>query len=114
MTGTRVEVDTRELEAGLAQLMRGVDRGIGPVARGTAQSVAGRLRPMVPVRTGRLRATVTVTATSTEAAVHYGGRLPYAGYIDGRTGATARATEGAPRTFYASMYGLGAMEVRRL
>jgi hypothetical protein len=69
-SGTRVEVDTRELEAGLSQLVRGVDSGIGPVTNRTAQSVAGRLRPMIPVRTGRLRATVQVTATSRTAEVH--------------------------------------------
>jgi hypothetical protein len=111
---SRVEVDTRELDAGLRQLVTGVSRGIGPVAGRTAQQVAGRVRALVPVRTGRLRRTVTSEQVGPTATVHYGGGLPYAHYIDGRTGATTRGTEGAGRTFYAGCWALGATEVGRL
>jgi hypothetical protein len=112
--GTRVEVDTRALEAGLRQLVTGVARGTGPVAGKTANAVAGRVRALVPVRTGRLRNTVTAEQVGPTATVRYGGGLPYAGYIDGRTHATTRGTEGAGATFYAACYALAAVEVHRL
>lgn len=110
----RVEVDTRELEAGIRQLGRGLDAAGPRVASSTASSVASRLRGMVPVRTGRLRNTVTVSRLDAGAAVRYGGGLPYAGYIDGRTGATERATQGAPAAFHTAMTAAAATEVRKL
>jgi hypothetical protein len=113
-SGPRVEVDTRKLDAGLRQLTRGVDRGIGPVAGRNANTVADRLRPLVPVRTGRLRNTVRAERRGDTGLVHYGGTLPYAGYIDGRTDATARALDGAPESFHDDMRALGAREVGRL
>lgn len=110
----RVEVDTRDLDAGCKQLTRGIDRGIGPVAGRNARAVADRLRPLVPVRTGRLRNTVKAEQRGDTGIVHYGGSLPYAGYIDGRTDATAQALERAPESFYDDMRALGAREVGRL
>jgi Bacteriophage HK97-gp10, putative tail-component len=109
-----VELDTRELDAGLAQLLRGIDGGLEPAAARSANSVAARLRARVPVRSGRLRATVRAETSGDGATVHYGGGLPYAGYIDGRTGATDDALDGAARTFYGAMHELAAREVHRL
>jgi hypothetical protein len=109
-----VEFDTSDLDKGLRQLTRGVDRGIGPAAQRSANAVAKQLRPLIPVRTGRLRRTVTVTKDGDSATVHYGGTLPYARYIDGRTGATEQATQNAPDDFYREMHELGAKEVQRL
>ena len=110
----RVEVDTRDLDAGCKQLTRGIERGMGPVAGRTARQVAQKLRPLVPVRTGRLRNTVMAEQSGNVGTVHYGGRLPYAGYIDGRTGATVQALEGAPDDFYGAMRTLGAEQIGRL
>lgn len=110
----RVEVDTSELEAGIRQLARGLDDAGPRVGGATAATVASRLRGMVPVRTGRLRATVATSRLVDGAAVHYGGGLPYAGYIDGRTHATDRALSGAPLMFRTAMAAAGAVEVRRL
>lgn len=114
MTGARVEIDTRELVAGMRQLGAGLDRGISPTAGQTANAVADRLRRLVPVRTGALRNSVSTERIPDGAQVHYGGRLPYAGYIDGRTGCTTSALEGADREFYDAMQTLGAREVKRL
>ena len=110
----RVEVDTSDLERGIRQLAVGLDAA-GPRAGMTsASSVASRLRANIPSRTGRLRGTVTTSPVPAGAAVHYGGGVPYAGYIDRRTSATERALQGAEPTFSAAMYAAAAAEVRKL
>jgi hypothetical protein len=115
MTGEgRVEVDTSDLERGVRQLAAGLG-GTGRTV-GTAQAsvVAGTLRSLIPRRTGRLVTTVTVQSVTDGAEVHYGGGLPYAAYIDHRTGATDTATAGAEASFAAAMYAAGAVQVNRL
>jgi hypothetical protein len=109
-----VELDTRELEAGVSQLVAGIRRKVTPAAAGTANTVAGRLRSALPRRTGRLQSSVSVTALHDGAEVHYGAGVPYASYIDGRTGATDSALLGCQATFLGVMRTVAASEVRRL
>lgn len=109
-----VELDTRELERAVRSLTRGLDARTGPAASATASEVAGRIRSATPVRTGRLRSTISVTSTREGASVHYGGSLPYADYIDGRTNAVADGIAGAPDSFAGRMHALAASEVARL
>lgn len=110
----RVEVDTKELVRGVRQLADGLERAVVPTAASTADGVARRLRPLVPVRTGALRSTVGTSTTGDGAEVHYGGDLPYARYIDRRTNATTTALAGADRDFADAMTGAAEREVRKL
>jgi hypothetical protein len=109
-----VELDTAAFDAGVKRLLVGIDRGVGPAAERTARAVAEQLRNLTPARTGRLRATVTVTGDADGASVHYGGDLPYAGYIDRRTDATATATQGADRRWLDAATRVAADQVGRL
>jgi hypothetical protein len=112
MTDASIEVDTSALERGIAQIARGCQAGTVPAAVATASRVAGRLRDSLPVRTGALRATVAVSTEQAGASVSYGGSLPYATYIDRRTGATSSATSTAEAEWYAAALLIAEREVR--
>jgi len=110
----RVELDTRKFEAGVRQMMKGIERGIGPAAEETAQTVANRLTVLVPVDTGALRDSVSAGPIKGGAAVYYGGDLSYAGIIAARTGCTEEALEGSDEMFHEAQHDLAAREVRQL
>lgn len=114
MSGREVEFDTTDLERGARSLVRGVESRTGPVASRTAQEVASRIRSGVPVRTGRLRATVSVSTERAGSSVHYGGGLPYANYIERRAHAVEDGISGADEQFERAMTALAALEVSRL
>jgi hypothetical protein len=112
---SRVEVDTSDLERGVRQLAAGLERQTAPVATGEATVVAGRIRNKTPTLTGRLRSTIRTSSTLNGAAVHYGGNLPYANYIDKRTDATDAATSpAAAAEFLTAMRTMAANEIRKL
>jgi hypothetical protein len=112
MTG-RVEVDTSRLVRAVAGIGRGIGRNGPAAARATATAVASELRAGVPFRTGRLRGSVTVVRNADGAAVSYGAGVPYAAYIDSRTGAVSSAVSGSGRTFTRACEQVAATEVRR-
>jgi hypothetical protein len=94
-----VQIDTRKLDRGLANLTAGLTRST--TARDQADETANALRTEIPVRSGRLRSTVTVSFDGRAAAVNYGGSLPYANYINHRTRAVDTATRNAETAFVA-------------
>lgn len=110
----RVELDTRKLEAGVKQMMKGIERNLGPAAEKVAGEVADRLRSIVPVDTGALRSSVRSARIKGGAAVHYGGSLSYADIIAARTGCTEEALEGSDEMFHEAQHDVAAREVRRL
>jgi hypothetical protein len=109
-----VELDTRALEAGMRELARRLDAAAEPAAMRQAQQTASRLRDLVPKRSGRLAATVSSSAVNDGAQVHYGGSLPYASYIDGRTDCVARCQVGAETAFAGLMTAAAATAIRSL
>ena len=109
-----VEIDTSKLEAGIRALSDSIGRAIEPAALETATRIAADLRSMVPRRSGALANTVLATAEPGGAAVHYGGSLPYASYIDSRTGATEQATANAADTFHAACTAVAETAIRKL
>jgi Bacteriophage HK97-gp10, putative tail-component len=111
---SRVEVDTSRLTRGMRQLAAGLDRTGPRVALTQAARTAGQLRSNLPVRTGRLRASVRTTSIPDGATVSYGAGVPYAHYIEGRTHAAEHAVSGADAQFYAAMFTAARNEVRRL
>jgi hypothetical protein len=114
MTDARVELDTRALEAGLGQLLRGINLDKGQVCFQAANIVAARLRDVVPVRTGRLISTIRVSKIPFGAQTHYGGNLRYDDYIDRRVGATDKATQGVTALFMGMATAMTARQVNRL
>jgi hypothetical protein len=114
MIGSRVEIDTSDLEAGMRQLASRLQVVTPTVATGTAQRVAGELRTALPKRTGRLAASVQVARSPVGAAVSYGTGVPYANYIGNRTGAPDNAVAGSAVAFAAAMYAAGKRETSRL
>lgn len=114
MNGSRVEVDTSALEAGIRDLAVKL-AATGPTVGGAqAGAIVANLRQMTPARSGRLRATIYADRSPVGASVHYGGDLPYASYIDGRTHASERATAGAAEKFVAAMYAAAYAIVRAI
>jgi Bacteriophage HK97-gp10, putative tail-component len=109
-----VEVDTTALERGARQLAAGLERASARVGSSHAAQVASTVRARVPVRSGRLRSTVVAAPTTNGGTVSYGGGLPYANYIEHRTGAVAGALAGAPQAFGAALTVAAAAEVNRL
>jgi hypothetical protein len=114
VTGSRVEVDTSGLERALRGFAGDLERAAPAAGMTQAVAVADRLRVRIPVRTGRLRRSVAVVRHPDGGAVSYGAGLPYARYIDRRTGATAAATAGAGRDFHAECENVAAHEARKL
>jgi hypothetical protein len=114
MTGAGVEIDTTDLVRGMRQLGNGLERQSKTVGMEQARRTASDVKANTPVRTGRLRATITVVAVSDGGAVTYGGGLPYADYIEGRTHAGEDAVDGADTTFHAAMEHAAEREVSRL
>lgn len=109
-----VEIDTRELIAAVHRLAGALDAGGKSGAQTEAERTAAAIARNVPRRTGRLAATVATVAERDGYAVTYGGGLPYAGYIENRTGAVADATADADRSFVAAMVTLAETEARKL
>jgi hypothetical protein len=109
-----VEVDTSRLVAGMRQLAAGLTRAGPRVGLAQASDTARAIRVAVPVRSGALRATVRSSPESDGAAVHYGGSLPYADYIEGREHMVEDATDGAEHDFHRRMESAAETEVRKL
>jgi hypothetical protein len=103
VSGNRVEVDYSDVQRAIPKLLAAIDGGARKGEAATAQRVATDLRSAIPKRTGRLARTIAVTSDGDGAAVHYGGALPYANYIDHRTGAVDQAVSGSDAAFGAAM-----------
>jgi Bacteriophage HK97-gp10, putative tail-component len=114
VTDISVDVDMSALTSGVRQLADGLERAGPRVAASHAQATAAAIRARVPVRSGRLAATVQTSAELHGATVHYGGGLPYARYIENRTQAVADGTAGTEARFADAMERAGAEEVRKL
>jgi hypothetical protein len=110
MDSVSVEYDTSDLDRALRALASGLDRAVTRAETDQATRTAGEIRAETPRRTGRLAATIRGGAGQ----VFYGGGLPYAGYIEGRTHAVAHATRGAPDAFYRACAQAAVNEVRRI
>jgi hypothetical protein len=109
-----VEVDTSKMDRDLARLSTALDTGGRRTARAQAERTADQIRVNVPRRTGRLAGTVTVSSEGDGYAVHYGGSLPYADYIEHRSGAVADGTADADTDFRRALEALTVSEVGRL
>lgn len=109
-----VELDTSSLERGMRQLSAGLARAGSRVGMNQARDTAARIRDGVPVLSGRLRSTVSTVPVRDGGAVTYGGALPYADYIEGRTHAVEDGLDGADDGFASAMYRAAAQEVDRL
>lgn len=92
-----VTVDTDQLDRGLRELVAGL--ASTAAARAQADATARDIARAVPVRSGRLRATVGTRPDGRGYAVTYGGGLPYANYIEHRSNAVADAVDGADAQF---------------
>jgi Bacteriophage HK97-gp10, putative tail-component len=110
----RVTFDTDQLDRDMRRLTDGIRAGAQSAARRQANETAGRISSRVPRRTGRLAGTVGVEGDGDAYAVTYGGGLPYADYIEGRSGAVADGIEGSDTTFEAAMRSLADRETRAL
>ncbi len=95
-----VELDTARFLADMARFARGMERVANTEPARAATSTAGKLRTRLPRRTGRLAGSVHTTDEHNGAGVSYGAGVPYARYIDRRTGAVDAATAGAGPAFY--------------
>lgn len=114
MTKARVDLDWSEVHAGCRHLVDGIESGSLRAARDVATETADAIRSRVPVLTGALAATVEVVDDSQGAAVAYGGDLPYAGYIERRSGAVAQGVAGAAERFTRAEVEMAEQEVRKL
>lgn len=109
-----VEVDVSDVVRGMRQLARGLDERASTGARSQAAATAAKIRQAVPVRTGALRASVTVVPDGEGFGVTYGSGLRYAGVIERRKHPVAQGVEGAPETFHRAMQAVARVEVDRL
>lgn len=114
MSGS-VEVDTSRLARFVSRLA-GTLATEGPTAaRRRADLTAGRVRSGVPVRTGRLAATVeTSPYRTTGAAVHYGGRLGYGRKIENKYHAVRDGIRDSRAEFYEDGKRVARVSVKRL
>ena len=110
----RVDYDDVGLRRALAQLTRGIDTGAERAGMDQATDTANAIRGNVPRRSGRLAATVRPVRTDGGGAVTYGGTLPYARYIEGRSHAVERGVAGAPSRFVSDLERMAARETSRL
>jgi hypothetical protein len=113
MTGS-VEVDTSDVVRGVRQLAAGVKTGAQNGTRAAASATAADIRARLPVRTGRLAATVSAVAVDGGWGVTYGGGLSYARPVAARTKAVAAGIAGDPARFARDMRTVAEKEVRRL
>lgn len=97
-----VEVDTAALARAARQLADGLGSAGPATARRQAEETASKISPRVPRRTGTLASTVGVQPDGDGWAVTYGGGLPYAAYIERRTGVVADGVDGAAEAFRAA------------
>lgn len=74
----------RELQGALKQIEETLPRELRTVFNAAAEHVARRARPAVPVKTGRLVATIQPASTQRVGRVAYNrpGSVPYAGFIE--------------------------------
>ena len=114
MNGGRVEVDTDALVADVRRLAAGLARVASEEPADAAERTAGRLREILPRRTGRLASSVSVVRDERGAGVTYGSGVPYARYIDRRTDATSRALSGQDALYVAGCKSGADREARRL
>jgi hypothetical protein len=93
-----VEVDDSDLARDLARFRAGIDAHAEAVGQAQAATTAAEIRAEVPRRSGRLASTVHSVRVDGGGAVSYGAALPYARYIERRTGIVAAASaRGAAR-----------------
>lgn len=109
-----VDIDYSDVTRGMAQLSAALPHDAAKVGLAYANVTAGRIRSRVPHRSGRLAGTVRAVAEPAGAAVTYGGGLPYAGYIEGRSHAVAGGLAGAQTGYYTAMFTAAKTEVGRL
>jgi hypothetical protein len=109
-----IQVDATAVTRGMRQLAAGLDRVPPRTGLEQATDTASRIRGQVPVRSGRLAHTVQAVRVPNGGAVTYGGGLPYAHYIEGRSHAVADGIAGAPEQFHGRMEHAAAREVNAL
>ena len=82
--GVQVKIrGVRQLSAGTQQLFRNIDRAtVTDAVRVSAEQTAASIRGRVPVRTGRLRASVRDEMHGKVGSVVMGAGLRYAGFIE--------------------------------
>lgn len=110
----QVTVDTSKLTADVKALAAGLDRVARSAPDRAASDVATRLRSRLPRRTGRLVDSVRTVDVTNGTAVSYGTGVPYAAYIDRRTGAVDAALVGADAAFVGACETGAATEVSRI
>lgn len=114
MTGAGIEVDWSDVQRGVAHLVDGLDEGAKRTAREAAVRTAAAVRPRVPMLTGRLRSTVEVVDVPDGAGVTYGGGLPYATYIEHRSGAVEDGVAATSDDYGRAAVEMARREVRKL
>lgn len=95
-----VEVDTSRLQRALGRFAVALEGAGFAAARARAAATSERVRSGVPVRTGRLAATVETSTYRNGAAVHYGGRLGYGRKIENKYHAVRDGIAGSKADFY--------------
>jgi hypothetical protein len=109
----RVEVDDTAARRALDQFASALPPLVDRVGMRQAADTASEIRRNVPVRSGRLAATVGPVRSDNGGAVTYGG-LPYAHYIEGRSHAVAHALDGADTQFWRALETATETEARRV
>jgi hypothetical protein len=114
MDNVRVHLDDSDLRRALQQLSAGIGRRSERTGYTQAVSTASRIRGRVPVRTGRLAATVHAGPSSGGGSVTYGGGLPYARYIEKRSHAVRDGLRGVDVQYQRAMSDVAETEARRI
>jgi Flp pilus assembly protein TadG len=109
-----VDIDTTALVAATKKLEQGLDSGGKAGARLQADTTARDIAQAVPRRSGRLAGSVRVVADGDGFGVSYGEGIPYASYIERRSGAVDQAVAGADERFARAMLALAGVQVGRL
>lgn len=88
--GTTIAVQgLRELNGALRRIDREAPKGLRVALNGVAKLVADDIRPTIPRKTGKARASLKVASTRTAARIRVGGaKAPYFPWLDygGKTG----------------------------
>jgi hypothetical protein len=108
------EVDDSALIQALARLSARIEAAVDRVGMDEASRTATQIRDTVPKRSGRLAATVHPVRINNGGAVSYGGSLPYAAYIEKRTGTVAGAVRTAGPHYVRAMQAAAETETRRI
>lgn len=114
MSGLRVELDTRKLDAGCRKLVGGIEGARVPAAQKAASQTAARMREVTPVDTGALKRSIRPVRISGGAEVHYGTGLRYAWIVNARDDIVETGTDGVEELFRNLCEDIARQQTRRM